>query len=656
MAQFHRRVPGLPYRGLRARRVIPPAVRALPRVVALIAVLLGSHAQAQGDAAAPRARALPELPEVPKREQKQASKEQLDDLDERLNRFRSKDAHVRKTAVQEILEATPALLPAIDQRMAETSKAADRDAMKALLSSARRKARDAARQEMRAAGKKGKVVTPDYLEIAVEYAKPEDKAWQALVSVLAMSRMLTQIGTVEAVRELIDVYVRFGEFLRVDTQLQLEKLGDKAVAALVETRRHRAEKIARWAERQLDMLGRGIVSEAVRTEDQEVLADVLRAYGRIRDPDSARIIVSFANSERAQIRQAARQAVAMLGEVGAWQLRDSYENTVGKRPPRDWSWDRTARELFGELDRLRLARVQELFEAGLAAERAGNLEEMRATYDKVLARSPNFEQRGEMASGYVAYARKVRIDQPDLALDAVRRARRIAPEGQRASIESLELTLRAEVLLSKNIADQTLLTRALELDPNNEEAKELFERFERGEVKRESHTQRYAAAGAIGLVALVAIAFVALRRGRRREDEAAAVGDTSRVELEAADDKEESEASDESATPNDRDEASDENVAPDDDEGDDKASDENVAPDDDDEGDDKASDENVAPNDDDEGDDKASDENVAPNDDDEGDDKASDEDVAPNDDESDDADSRAQDADADTDSPEREDD
>ncbi len=92
--------------------------------------------------------------------------------------------------------------------------------------------------------------------------------------------MLTQIGTVQAVRELIDVYVRFGEFLRMDTQLQLEKLDDKAVGALIEARRHQARKIARWAERQLDMLGKAIASEAVQTEDQEVSRRRAQAYGR----------------------------------------------------------------------------------------------------------------------------------------------------------------------------------------------------------------------------------------------------------------------------------------------------------------------------------------------------------------------------------------
>ena len=70
-------------------------------------------------------------------------------------------------------------------------------------------------------------------------------------------------------------------------------MGDFGVAALIEARRHKADKIARWAERQLDILNKAIPSEAIRTDHHEALADILRAYGRCRDPDAARIILSW---------------------------------------------------------------------------------------------------------------------------------------------------------------------------------------------------------------------------------------------------------------------------------------------------------------------------------------------------------------------------
>src|SRR5690606_34804257 len=139
-----------------------------------------------------------------------------------------------------------------------------------------------------------------------ERADVENEAWRHLVHVLAMSRMLRHVNTTTAARSLVHVYVRYGEFLRINTQLELEAMGERSLAALLEARRHPAQKIAQWAERQLDLRGKAIASEALQTDDPEALADILRAFGRIRDPDAARVIISFAQSERAQLRGAAR--------------------------------------------------------------------------------------------------------------------------------------------------------------------------------------------------------------------------------------------------------------------------------------------------------------------------------------------------------------
>jgi tetratricopeptide (TPR) repeat protein len=285
------------------------------------------------------------------------------------------------------------------------------------------------------------------------------------------------------------------------------------VPALIETQRHQAEKIAKWATRELDALGKAIPSEAVQVADLQVLSDVLRAYGRVRDPDAARIVISFSNSERAQVREASRQAIAMLGEVGAWQLRDTYETVVGKKPPRDWNWERTARELFGEFDRLRSAEVLHLYEAGAAAREMGDLDGMRKAFDQVLTRNPDYPKREELAAAYLEYAQKALDKSPSDALAALRRVERLG-KGSEAGTKatSLRLTLQAEALAGAGVADRTLLNRALEVDPKNGRARDELSRFEHGEIKADD-SSRYYAAGAIGLVALGAIAYVLTRRG-----------------------------------------------------------------------------------------------------------------------------------------------
>jgi len=371
------------------------------------------------------------------------------------------------------------------------------------------------KQRVRTEGKGEKVATPDYLEMLLSHPRLDSRPYRDLVAVVSMGRMLRQIGTTPAARELVSIYARFGEFLRVDTQLALEQLGERAVAALVEAERHPAPKIAQWAARQLDALGKGIPSETVQTNDPEVLADVLRAHGRARNPEAARLVISFVSSERAQIRDAARQAVVLMGEVANWQLRDTYENIVGKKPPREWSWDRTARELFSEFDRLRLAPVYELFDQGVAAQRAGKLDEMARAWDQVLAQSPMFERGTEMAAGYYSFA-EAHLDDPDpnLALKALSRVDRLAGDSEplKRSAQSLRLTLEAQRLFARHIADQTLLRRALDLDARNARAKHLLERITRGDAGAERRVYRYVAAGAILALSLSGLVFILLRR------------------------------------------------------------------------------------------------------------------------------------------------
>lgn len=455
---------------------------------------------------------MPELPAIPSIEVPRPAPADLEELDARLAKLCSADEAEREAARREALEVDAKAVPAIRFRLASTAESTNHDDLKELLLKIRRKGRDDARDEDADSGKHGKVKTPDYLQMASEHADPKSKLWCSLVTVLAESRMLTQVGTVEAVRGLIDVYVRYGEFLRVDTQLQLEALGDRAVPALIETRRHPAEKIAKWSARELDTLGKAIPSETVQTTDLQVLADVLRAYGRVRDPDSARIVVSFANSERAQIREASRQAIAMFGEVGAWQLRDTYEDVVGKKPPRDWNWERTARELFAEFDRLRSAEVSKLYDAGAAAREHGDLEGMRQAFDQVLTRSPDYPRREEIAAAYLQYAQKNAEKAGPEVLSALRRAERLGKgTGVEKTATSLRLTMEADELSKRGIADRTLLSRALEADPTNSHAQRELSRFQTAEVRADD-SSRYVAAGAIAFVALGGIAFVLLRR------------------------------------------------------------------------------------------------------------------------------------------------
>lgn len=490
-----------------------PAQIILASVVALLCLYQRSSCAQQTPSVPSVQLPLPSLPKVATRGFSEPAAETLRHVDELLERLCSADPDQNQAAAREVLEAQKSWVDSIYFRLNKIADRADRAAMKRVLLNIRRRTRERLRKAMRAAGDKSDVLTPDYLQMVTGAPRPKSKAWRDLVQVLGLSRMLVHVGTVEATRALIHVFVRF-DFLRIDTQLQLKALGERALAALIEARQHKAAKISRWAMRQLDALGKSIPSEAVQTEDHQVLADVLRAFGRIRDPDAARIVISFANSERSQIREAARQAVALMGETANWQLRDTYEATIGKKPPRDWSWERTARELFREFDGMRVSELYETFKTGKKAYEEKKFRQMYEAYNRVLANLPLFEQRREMVAGYVTYATDTADKDPDSALDAIARAERLSDAPGTPSITSLKLTLQAEALIKRGIVDSSLLTRALEIDPNNDRARRVLAEATDPSAAG-SPRRRYFAALAIAVAAAVAI-FVIVVTGLRR--------------------------------------------------------------------------------------------------------------------------------------------
>jgi hypothetical protein len=254
-------------------------------------------------------------------------------LDALLERLTSPDAAARLAARAEIDQVGEEWLPALAVRLETIADQADKLAMKEKLTQIRDATRERLRREGEQRGETAPVATPDYLDMLLSAEPKAERSYEALVRVVALSRMFERIGSVAAGKQLIRVYVRFGEFLRVDTQLALERLGERAIAPLIETTRHPAPQIASWAEERLTAMGKALPSDAVQVSEPGVLSDVLRAYGRTRRLDTARLSISFAQSERAVVGLAARVAITLIGCAGSWPLRDAFEKTLGKRAP-----------------------------------------------------------------------------------------------------------------------------------------------------------------------------------------------------------------------------------------------------------------------------------------------------------------------------------
>ncbi|MBM4356559.1 MAG: hypothetical protein FJ096_00455 [Deltaproteobacteria bacterium] len=415
------------------------------------------------------------------------------------------------------------VVPAIAQRMEQIRRSIDGGGASGMLERARKLgAKSLGRGKRSKKGEEAKGPPEpegDWLQFALAVDKRDSAAWRDLVQIYGMLRMLEAVGTTSAVRELIGAYSYFGELVRIDLQRSLERLKDRAVPALIEAREHDAKKVRDWAKRLLDGMGRAIPGEAIATTDPVVIADVLLAFGRVKDLDAARVILSFVANDRLQLRKAARQAIVAIGEPAVWHLKDAYESATGEKPPRAWDHRRLAQELFRLHDRSRMTAVYELMTQGQEHARKGEHANAVATFDQVLARSPLFERRKEMVPSYVAHAAQLEKDEKLAeALLALRKARRLDPEApDRAKVDSRIAFLEGRQLVDRGTPDPFIFKKAVELDPDNRDARELLVSLEDRTVRVERATKRYLAAGAIGLGAIGAMIWLARRRDEPRE-------------------------------------------------------------------------------------------------------------------------------------------
>ena len=496
---------------------------ALPSAHALGAP--SASASATASASAPPS-VLPELPRLAPISLPEPDAAAIKELDGLLDRLTSQDERSRANARAAISEVSPGLVPAIRHRIQDLRGSLDREAAPRVLEGARKAGRktlkgksegdaeDAGSKKKKKAKKdEDDAESGDWLDFLLATPHAKDRDWKDVVSLVAMERMLTAIGTTPAVRELINLHSYFGEMLRVDLQRQILKLRDKAVPALIEARQHDAKIVQKWANKQLDVLGRAIPGEAVASNDTQILADVLRAYGRTRDVDAERVILSFSNSDRIQLREASREAITAVGEPGIWQLRDQYLSLTGNKAPKEWAWDRLARELFALYDRARLAEVYKLMDDGTAAASAGKVIEAVEDFDKVLARSPLFERRKEMVKSYFERATQLEEDHRDDALSMMRKALRLDPKGDLSKKLEAEIAyLEGAISVDRGAPDKTAFQKALTIDPQHAASKQALAALEDKVVERQSQLPRYAAAGGIGLVALIAMILLARRR------------------------------------------------------------------------------------------------------------------------------------------------
>lgn len=538
-----------------------PVLAMLLVCAALPVGLTVAHAAPAGPAAAPSGSAaapvdlpdpaslppLPTLEPIHPPETDPAAEKELETL---LSQIVSEKQDIRDHARASIKDVPATLVGAIHARIEEIRGAIDRTAAPLILEQARKAARqkrktlaaepakddkspDPAKPQKKKKKKKGKDDDQpkekppeiadedgdlnDWLPIVLDQPKPEKDAWKHLVELLAMERMLTAIGTTPAVRELLSLRSSFGKMLELDIKRQIMVLGDKAVAGLIESRKHDAGVVRTLAEDLLDKLGRSLPGAAVASEDPDILSDILRAFGRVRDVDAVHVALSFANSDRRKIREAAREAIVGIGDAGKWQLREAYQDLTGEKPEPKTPWETLAKQIFGIYDRARLAAFAKLVSDGMAAQKEGKHADAVVAFDRILAEDPLFEGRASMAPSFLKTALALPPEKDEERLAMLRKAQRLDPGGaDDKKIESLIALTEAKLLIHDRRPDRFLLERAVELDPTNQEAKDLLASFETKAIEqKQSDKKRFITAGAIFggmIVGVLLVGFVGRKK------------------------------------------------------------------------------------------------------------------------------------------------
>jgi len=341
---------------------------------------------------------------------------------------------------------------------------------------------------------------------------PRARDTDAAIERITLARAVGNLPTSEAGRVLFAFSAAFnGTFRQEVGRIVRNQLKDYVLPAIIEARS--LSEMQRIFARQLrEALHRVTPGETVQQRDNALLADILRAFGAMRQSDAMRVVISFVNSDRAQVREAARGAVTQYGRDPIHALRDAYEMYEGHDPDLAWGWERVARELYQAADRRRDAEVSARLDQGLAAARGREVDAMLGHFRFVLARHPTFERRTEMVPALIEAARRLEGSDAARAESLWRLALWVDPAGPRArEVRAAVLFIEAERAMAGGVADPELYRAVLRVDPNHAGARAQVESVEQSGVFVSRRRRRLA--GAAGILAFAGVMLWALVKG-----------------------------------------------------------------------------------------------------------------------------------------------
>lgn len=383
--------------------------------------------------------------------------------------------------------------------------------------------RGASHEDLEAALKAARKESRDAL-LGLARLDPAEPGVADAARIVRALRALGSAGNTEAARALVRAGVDREGLFRNEASQQLTNLGERANAALIlEWRGGATPALRRFAGAQLEAMERGMPGEAIQTKSPEVLADVLRAYGTVKDMDALGVVLSFSNTERQIPREGAREALVLYGASATGKLREAYSSFMNRPAPDEWTAERLARELFAAYDRDRRKEMYVLLDDGLGVlERAQErtpadpalLEKAVEAFDKILARAPSIERRSEMVPAYVLLAQAIETRQGERATLLYRKAADLDPASPRLpQIQAGLLALEGKSLRERGVIDEETLRRAVALDPANVIAQTELSAIER---TRSLRVERLTIVGFVGAGVCAAGLLLLLVLGLRR--------------------------------------------------------------------------------------------------------------------------------------------
>jgi hypothetical protein len=359
--------------------------------------------------------------------------------------------------------------------------------------------------------KEPKETGPDLLEWLL--VQPPGPAQVRGLEVESMLRALAHAATTEATRQLIEAAPDLAGAFRPEIGRLLRALGDRAVPALIESRRDPRPEVRSWGVVLLGSIVKHAPGDALHVADDRLLADILRAYGKVSDMEALPEVLALASSDRIQVRAAARESVMAYGQDAVWRLREAYAVLLGGAAPDGMPAADIARALFDAYDRYRLRDVYEEIDRGVALENQGRAGEAAAVFDDVLAREPLIDRRREMVRAYADLAAARSGSDPTAARAYLRKAVRLDEAGPQAAHLRSELRrLEGEALVAQGLDDTTPFQEALALEPGNRAARADLDRLRAPPPPSRAHDWRLYAAAAILATAIAAITLLGKSR------------------------------------------------------------------------------------------------------------------------------------------------